>query len=515
MTDENTTTTLLIALACVGLLLLVAFGVIPPHALIVIMFLLAALAGALATLKHYGVLVAYTATTTAQAHAQQPPQRLLLTDARHSFAQRISEAINALPMPAQDKQRLYQFTIQADDTLAKLMHSEKIPVALSDVRFGALTVTFRLRLREFSRTNLDRLMKLDNLVAQALSVETVRLIQVAGFVNCEVSSPVRAVVDVRALQASSRQTTVAIGLDTLLRPATIDVSQHGLIAAIAPSRRGKTQAIRTMLYLLKRANPSLNLVIVAFKSADWACFNDSAALILDKEEISQFCQWITQEMYKRAKSPSKERWIVVFDDLVNLLQVNPSIADTVKELASLGAGTGITTIVSTQFSGKDSGGTGTFANATCRLMFKPSSNLQAARDGGMANLGLDQLSSQKGDALLIVDGETTRLTTAMTADSLIEVLQGDAPVRAWLQHVPTATQSAHGTTITALTVHPFEQAIEALNGWLLDEDVFDWETGRFANKSEALRRLGWHNNTHYRSKLAELEGYIFQQSERF
>lgn len=463
--------------------------------------------GVLAFLKWFGVLAPLYMQTSIQAQQNSPKQPLLLADSRHDWSAMIRNKINALPMAAQDKQTLYRFTMQADSTLSSLMKSEKVPVSLSGVRFGALTVTFRLRLREFSRTNLDRLMKLDSLIAQALSVETVRLIQNTGFIDCEVSSPVRAVVDVRSLQSATRQTTVALGLDTMLRPAQIDVAQHGLIAAIAPSRRGKTQAIRTMLYLLKRANPSLNIVVCAFKSQDWQAFNHCAALILDSQELKQFQSWLLTEMYRRAKSPQGDRFVVVFDDLVNLLSTNPELADTVKQCASLGAGVGVTTIVSTQFTGKDSGGVAMTANATARLMFKPSSNLQGARDGGMAGLELDQLSTAKGDALLVVDGESVRIATAMTADSLIEQLQGDAPKRHWL--TVTGTEER----VQTLGLHPMESLIETLNGWLLDDDVFDWETGKFSNRSEALRRLGWSKNNRTWSQLYELEKYIFEQSQ--
>ena len=164
---------------------------------------------------------------------------------------------------------------------------------------------------------------------------------------------------------------------------------------------------------------------------DWRAYANSAAIILDSDELKAFQAWLLQTMYARAKRPQADRWIVVFDDLVNLLATNPELVETIKQCASLGAGTGITTIASTQFTGKSSGGTDVFANATCRLMFKPSSNLQGARDGGQAGLGLDQLSTQRGDALLVADGETTRLTTAMTDDSWIEKLGGGAPDRAW------------------------------------------------------------------------------------
>lgn len=439
---------------------------------------------------------------TAAQRAPQPPQRLMLTDSRHNFALMLQTQIDALPMGAQAKQELYRFAMGADGRLSQLLRSESIPVALTGVRFGALTVTFRLRLREFSRSHLDNLKKLDGLIAQALSVESVRLIPGAGWIDCEVSSPVRVTVDVRALQSTTEGTTVTVGLDTQLQPVTVDISQHGLIAAIAPSRRGKTQAIKSMVYQLKRANPAYNLVVVAFKVADWQAFEGSAALILDSGELKSFQQWLLSAMYARAKSPQRDRWIVVFDDLVNLLSTNPELTQTVMQCASLGAGTGITTIASTQFTGKSSGGTDIFANATCRLLFKPSSNLQGARDGGMAGLGLDQLSTQKGDALLVCDGETTRLTTAMTPDSLISQLSGGAPNRAWL--APTAD------TMQGLALSPMEQLIETLNGYILDN--FDFEAGKFTNRTDAMKQLGWTPSGPNRAKLTELEQYIASQN---
>jgi len=58
-----------------------------------------------------------------------------------------------------------------------------------------------------------------------------------------------------------------------------------------------------------------------------------------------------------------------------------------------------------------------------------------------------------------------------------------------------------------------EEAIEKLNGWLLDDGTFDWSVGKFNNRSEALRRLGWSNNGSGVEKLKELEYYIFERQE--
>ena len=469
----------------------------------------------LKTLQHFGIsLPLYVATVQAvNTNASEMRSVPLLTDARQKFAAMMRSQINALPMNSQDKQQIYRFVISSDEALSKLLQGEKIPVSLTGVTYGALTVTFRLRLREFSRPNLDRLMKMEGLISQALCVESVRLMPGAGWIDCEVSSPTRAAVSLDLLARRTSGTTVALGVDSSMQPATIDISQHGLIAAIAPSRRGKTQAIRTALYLLKRANPSLNIVVVAFKTEDWKAFSACATLIVDSQELKQFQSWLLPTMYGRAKRPVTDRWIVVFDDLANLLTMNPELQASILQISSLGAGTGITTIVSTQFTGKDSGGVAMTANATARLLFKPSSNMQGARDGGMAGLGLDQLSTRKGDALLVVDGDATRVATAMTDDRSIEQLRGGAPVREWLKEDEEAHSNRPGTLPTALGLHPNEALIEKLNGWLIERGNFDWEEGKFNNRSEALRRLGWSNNGRTVAKLAALEEYIAERHD--
>lgn len=504
----------------IGVSLVMLFAILlavaaPIGVVLLFALLLAVVAVGVAVWRYFFMIAPTYMQLAAQQPTQQPQANVvgLLPAQRDSFTGYTQRAIDALPLPARDKQMLYEFTLRSDRTLGALMQSEKLPVALSGVTFGALTVTFRLRLREMSRTHLDRLMKSDSLIAQALAVETVRLTQRAGYIDCEVSSPVRVTITSRTLEQFTESTTVAIGLDTELQPAMVDIAQHGLIAAIAPSRRGKTQAIRTMLYLLKRANPDINIVVIAFKTADWAAFGNVAHLIFDANEIGAFTQWMLQTMYARARQPQHDKWIVVFDDLVNLLSTNPTLPDVIKQFASLGAGVGVTTIVSTQFSGKDSGGTATFANATAKLMFKPSSNMQGARDGGFAGLGLDQLSTQKGDALLLVDGDATRIATAMTADSDIQQLDGSKPNPVWLDTTTTTTDNHDQTTTTVASwsINPMEQLIETLDGDLYD--IYDFSVGSFTNKAAALRLLGWSNRGENYKKLSELAAYIKNQHD--
>lgn len=471
----------------------------------------------LKTLQHFGIaLPLYVATVQAVQTTNASEMRsapMLLTDSRQGFANMMRNRVNDLPMSAAHKQEIYRFVMSSDERLSALLRNEKISVGLAGVEIGALTVTFRLRLKELSRANLDRLMKMENLIGQALRVDSARMMMRAGWIDCEVSSPISMPVPMSILTAGTSGTTVAVGMDSSMRPAVVDVKQHGLIAAIAPSRRGKTSALRSMLYLMKRADPNLNVVIVAFKTEDWQSFGDAASLIFEPAELKKFQPWLLSMMYGRARKPAKDRWVVVFDDLANLLTTNSELQGSILQISSLGAGTGITTIVSTQFTGKDSGGVALTANATARLLFKPSSNTQGARDGGMADLGLDQLSDKKGDALLVVGGDVTRVATPIIADQLIEQLRGGAPVREWLQEEEETHSSRAGALPTAISLHPNEASIEKLNGWLIESGNFDWEEGKFNNRSEALRRLGWANNGRYVRKLAALEEYIAEQHD--
>ena len=127
-------------------------------------------------------------------------------------------------------------------------------------------------------------------------------------------------------------------------------------------------------------------------------------------------------------------------------------------------------------------------------------------------MGLDQLSTQKGDALLVVDGEATRIATAMTPDALIERLPEEGRERDWLHVQPAAQRTTqHATSLpTALTVHPMELLIEKLNGFVLDN--FDFDEGKFRNRSEAIRRLGKEPSGPTRTMLARLEEYIMQHN---
>ena len=180
----------------------------------------------LKTLQHFGIaLPLYVATVQAvNTNASEMRSVPMLTDARQKFAAMMRSQINALPMGADDKQQIYRFVMSSDDALSKLLQGEKIPVSLVGVTYGALTVTFRLRLREFSRPNLDRLMKMEGLISQALCVESVRLMPGAGWIDCEVSSPTRVSVSLDLLARSTSGTTVALGVDSSMQPATIDIS---------------------------------------------------------------------------------------------------------------------------------------------------------------------------------------------------------------------------------------------------------------------------------------------------
>lgn len=465
---------------------------------------LAAVAIAIYLMKRWGLFVpAYVQAV--QAVQANSASTKMLTDGKRKFAAHVYSQINALRTNAEQKQAIYRFVMDSDEKLSSLMSGEGVPVALAGVEFGALTIIFRLRLREYSRSSLDKLMKLDKLVAQALCVEGVRLVQSTGYIDCEVMSPVRIPVDLNAMRQATSRDIFAIGMDAMRHIVTVDTTQHGLIAAIAPSRRGKTEAVRTMISLAKLVNPDIEIVVLPYKRDKWLPIEHAVTAIYDYSEMASFCQWLLGEQRDRAVTGRRDKLLVVIDDLLNLIDYVPNFVETIRKVSSAGAGLGINLIVTTQYTNQDTGGTALTANATCRLMFKPASVSQGSRDSGMAGLGLDQLSSQKGDAVLVVDGEPTRITTALTPDSMLASLPSARMGREWLQ--PQRT----GSLPTTFAVHPMEEMIEKLNGWLTDDGVFDWEEGRFNNRSEAMRRLDLSRNGRNMPKLHELERYIARQ----
>lgn len=330
----------------------------------------------------------------------------------------------------------------AEQRIAAVVVAEKLHVALLGVTQGPLTVTFRLRLMRPSPAALNKLLSLGPALAQGLQSESVRISDTAKGILVEVPSPAPRTPAARTLAQASRGMGVAVGLDQWRRPAGVNLRHHPTLLFVGPSRKGKTQAMKSTLFALAQNTPAhlLQFAIFSAKRADWTAFDHLRAcmgVVSDFGEAAQALEWAAGTLLQqRAKQGiTTPAVVLVLDDLINLLKRAPEVAGPIGEIASMGGGVGIYQIIGTQDAGskRGTGGADVEANITARVVYKTASATTAARAAGAGKVGVEDLSDQIGDALLIVDGQVTRIATGLADDREIAQLSaGPLTVAPWL-----------------------------------------------------------------------------------
>ena len=341
----------------------------------------------------------------------------------------------------------------AEKRIGALVVREGLHCGLVRVVQGPLTLTFTVRLLAPTPAALRRLLALGPALAQALQVESVRVADSAAGVQIEIPSPVKRTPPAALLARHTKGLSVALGLDTQRQPVRVDLRQHGALLWVGPSRRGKTESLKSTVYALARANKwqALQYVILSQKRQDWAAFEPAAScmgVVSDPAEAGQVLKWLAGEVLqgRAAHGGRSPAVLVVADDLLNLLERAPDIAGSLAEIASMGAGLGVHLLAGTQEAGskRGTGGPAVESNVTARVVYKSSSAHAAARATGQGGAGVDLLTSARGDALLIVDGEPVRVATGWADDrEILQLGQGCATVAPW--RLATAQQPAATT----------------------------------------------------------------------
>lgn len=334
-----------------------------------------------------------------------------------------------------------QWIAWAERQVGQAVVGEGLRVGLAGVIQGPLTVTFRLRLLQPTPADLRKLLALGPSLAQSLQVEGVRIADTAQGILVEVPSPRPRTPTALDLARSTKGFTVALGLDQWRKPVTVNLWQNPALLFVGPTRRGKTQAMKATVYALATNNrpPNFGFVVFSQKRQDWQAFESCVncwGVIGDPDEAFDVLSWAAADLLqRRAKEGGKTPAVVfVVDDLINLLKRSPQLADPLGELASMGGGCGLFTLIGTQDAGskRGTGGGDVEANITARVVYKAASATTAARAAGAGGLGIEELSTHKGDAVLILDGRPTRIATAYTDDRLVALLpSGDAFNRPW------------------------------------------------------------------------------------
>jgi DNA segregation ATPase FtsK/SpoIIIE-like protein len=307
---------------------------------------------------------------------------------------------------------LRQWIAWADRRIGALVTGEGLHAGVAQVVQGPMTVTWRVRLLQPTPAHVRKMLGLGPALKQALQVEGVRITDTAQGLLIEVPSPDARTPTALDLARATRGLAVAIGLDQFRRPATVDLRHHPTILFVGPTRSGKSEGMRSALYALAARNgpARLQFVILPQKSGSqkresWEAFASAAAcwdVVSDPTDSAQAMAWLARTMLlDRARRHVKEPAIViVLDDLLNLLQETPQVADAVGAIASLGGGLGVFQIIGTQDAGSKHGTGGPWveANVTARVIYRPATRTEGARASGATAEGLEQLSGRKGDA---------------------------------------------------------------------------------------------------------------------
>ena len=304
--------------------------------------------------------------------------------------------------------------------LASVAVNEKLHLRVTEVTRGPMTVTFTVRLLQPSPAALRRLETMGPAFAQALQVETVRISATAAGVEIEVPSPAPKTPSASWLMDYTNGTRVALGMDSRRRPVTVELEDYPSLLFVGPPRRGKTEAMKSAVYAMLEDWPVDDLrVVIVGRVRDWNGFQDYpnvVDIIGDHAIALQAVEWLRLELERRNTQAQIDgpSWLLVVDDLPFVLKSVPDIAGPMGSIASAGGAVSIYQFAATHYAGSKSGtGGGAFEETVvARVIYRMSSNASAARSAGAGGTGIEQLSTNKGDALLVLGQETKRLATA-------------------------------------------------------------------------------------------------------
>ena len=365
-----------------------------------------------------------------------PKKQLGHFSKRHKRAKSVRPVARSHSMP-----KMMKYFAWLEKKLNELIVREELQCGLVKIKRGPLVITVYLRLINPTQRDLQKLTKLGPALAQILQVESVRIVNSAQGILVEIPSPQPRTPNGVLLARHASGLRVAVGVDSTAKPELIDLEGHGALFWVGPSRRGKTQSIKSTLYALIRENVGqLRFIIVASPAKvkkDWSIFSTvegCLGIAALPDDIAEATTWLVQAMNDGDAAGVHSSIIFVVDDLPNILKAAPQIADDLADISSMGAGLGVHLLVGTQGAGskRTSGGTAIENNVTARVLYRPSTARTGTQGAGIGGLALHELSSAKGDALALIDGYSTRIATAWIADQDIALLpQQERSLPAW------------------------------------------------------------------------------------
>ena len=490
-----------IALIVLGVSIAVYFtliGIFPIYLWIAAMFILAIFAGGLKIWQIFMVTAPlYVGVTQAVQNTATIQKRNLLSANNESeaYLRAVMDKICDLPLDDKQKGELYNFFCNSMERITELLIKENISIKCVLPSFGLMTLSFPFTLVDKSRANIDKVEKLDKAIAQICGVDTARIYQKKGYFVVDIETPTRIKVTVDSLKSSRDDTDIA--MTSQLKPVQIIWRSTGVMGFIGKSGSGKTTALQSVLYAIKKYEPATQIIVLGYKPADWENMKNVVTFVSNREEIKTFLKWIINEVkierMREGVDPKQlHRIIVVYDDLKSLILDNKDVATTISDIGSLGAGVYVNTMILTQ-SVSDSGGEKVFVNCSARVVFRSGdSKIDAANTGKTVNeTGIDKISFKKGDAIFIGDEGTYRIGTAMVQEKQLNTLPSDTYGRQWVNS---------------------ESKIEGFDKAYIKQN-FDFATGKFKDRETVVKeKLGKAYNGRTSKQLEEIEAKIASDS---
>jgi energy-coupling factor transporter ATP-binding protein EcfA2 len=319
---------------------------------------------------------------------------------------------------------------QREVKLGSLIVQEGLHVGLRRAIQGPLYITFQLRLLQASKADLAHLLALGPVISQALQAQC-RIVSSPGqgvLVEVPLPDSLRRTPSAISLARLSNGLALAVGLSSQREPVILDFERQPHLLLVGPSGRGKSQALRSLLFALASKNSPRKalFLVLAKKTEDWQGFSGTASclgVIIQPQEQAQAVSWLSRIMEARtAQGVKKPHIFLVADDLINLT-AKADIQASLGEIASLGRGAGLHVIISTQTTGKAGGLSQEIEqNITARLIFGAGDGAAGARYAGQAGLRLEAVGICPGDSLLVLDGQPARLASGLCPESALASL---------------------------------------------------------------------------------------------
>lgn len=330
---------------------------------------------------------------------------------------------------------LKAYMYQLGEIIGFTLTSEGFGARLLRAKQGPMTLNYKIQLERPKQGDIEKVLRMGPLLESQTNLAPVRLSREVGSIVVEFPSPEPVTPHASLLASETQGATLCVGFNRWGEPVFLSLPRFPNLLVSGPPGSGKSSSMRSMAYsAILRSNSEkevkVELVVCAEKIEHWSAFETVqgyAGFFTTQSDINKFLRTIAGEMRQLAANnqrfePAK---LVILDDLMSILSGNSEAVSDIVTLVSVGRAVGVYILIGTQSVGSKAGTGGQQIedNMVARLLYRASSRSAAARATGESSEGLDALTTQPGDALLVMGHEKIRIATGyVTNEDIIKDL---------------------------------------------------------------------------------------------